>query len=62
MKSPKNGAGSGGAIGSLAQTRPQVDHPALSRHHLLTDGHGRYAALLCRDSGSLIRLGKVARA
>jgi hypothetical protein len=60
--SPLGDKGTGGAKLSLAQTRPHVDHPALSRHHVLTDGSGRYVAVLCRDSGSLIRFGKVARA
>jgi purine nucleoside permease len=47
--------GSGGAVkGSISP----VDHSV----HVLTDAHGRYIALLCRDNGSLIQLGKVARA
>jgi hypothetical protein len=49
MKSPNKGAGSGGATQSIA-----LSH--LARHHVLTDAHGRYVALLCRNSGQLQRL------
>lgn len=52
----KNAGGTGGATESLAQTRPHVDHSAFSRHHILTDGQGRYTALLCRQTGRLQRL------
>ena len=52
MKSPDKGAGgTGGAKKSI----PQVDHlvysSSLAHSHVLTDAHGHYAALLCRDSG-----------
>jgi len=56
MKSPNNGANASGVDGII----PDVDHlvyrSVLARCHVLTDAHGRYTALLCRDSGRLQRL------
>lgn len=61
-KSPDEQGGTGGAENSLSQIDRLAPVPRTIRHHVLTDAYGRATALLCRDSGSLFRLGKGVRA
>jgi hypothetical protein len=59
MKRAPHGGGaadSGRAIGSI------IPHLTYTRCHLLTDGRGRYVALLCRERAVLVRLGERGRA
>jgi hypothetical protein len=59
-------AKAGGGTGSAKASLPQVDHlvyrSAFARHHVLTDAHGCFAALLCRNTGRLQRLPRGMRA
>ncbi len=56
----KNAGGGKTSTGGATASVPFIDHlvyiSALAHSHVLTDGSGRYAALLCRDSGRLQRL------
>lgn len=49
-KAPRDGADAGGVKDSV----PLSNH--LVHSYVLTDGHGRYTALLCRKTGRLRRL------
>ncbi len=55
MKSPNEGADAGGVGLSVPLNR-------LVHTHVLTNGDGRYIALLCRRTGRLERLGRSVRA
>ncbi len=55
-KAPEDGANAGG-VKSIV---PLVNH--LVHGHVLTNGDGRYAALLCRRTGRLQRLPRGGRA
>lgn len=51
-----------GSTGGATRNIAQIEGLAPARHHVLTNGEGHFVGLLCRQTGRLQRLGKVARA
>lgn len=62
MKSPDKGANAGGVDGIIPDINHLADRSNLARHHILTDGNGRYVAVLCQQTGALLRLAKTVAA
>jgi hypothetical protein len=56
-KAPMTGAGGRGAARSSVLRNDGLVHSSTpTRHHVLTDGRGRYRWLLCRRTGALTQL------